>query len=375
MRPATARPALSLVAAYGSPGLYSPPFLLRRTAKLYRVGDSLHADGRGLPDHRDHVVCDFARIDVDGPHASKARRSVAPALQGLDEYRHRGEPVGEHHLPGGAGLAEAALELDDLVEPRQLGGEPPAGGAGRGGPGILDAPVLPFVAGAHHVAGDVAGGELREHQRLDAMSGGVDGVGAHEHAAPDLRVEAVAVAQIVLGLQHDALALESGDALRLPEADVVVPRQRGNLLREQSREVAVDAPVDLDHAAVGQVEAHPVPGAHDLARHAVRDLELLDVAARVAGDAGSLGAPVFLVDLVDEGAGIREALSRLVHLAQPGHGVRRLRVRHRGRDGERRAERPRRHLRGSWARPDTVSAYGAMPWKLIRGENAWWASR
>src|ERR1051326_2812861 len=178
MRPATARPALSLVAAYGSPGLYSPPFLLRRTAKLYRVGDSLHADGRGLPDHRDHVVCDFARIDVDGPHASKARRSVAPALvdgphaskarrsvapalQGLDEYRHRGEPVGEHHLPGGAGLAEAALELDDLVEPRQLGGEPPAGEAGRGGPGILDAPVLPFVAGAHHVAGGVAGGARR----------------------------------------------------------------------------------------------------------------------------------------------------------------------------------------------------------------------
>src|SRR6185503_18434101 len=88
--------------------------VLLRTAELYRVGDALHAHRRRLADHGNHVIRDFASIDIYGADAGQpGAHRLAPAFQRLDEYRHSGEPVGIDHLPHRPRLAEPALELGD----------------------------------------------------------------------------------------------------------------------------------------------------------------------------------------------------------------------------------------------------------------------
>src|SRR5713226_4487369 len=147
-----------------------------RLAVLNGIRDALHARGRRLADHGHHVIGDFARIDVDRAHARETgAHHVAPALQRLDEHRYRGEAVRIHHLPYGLRLAHAALELDDLVESGQLGGEPPAREMGRGRRGVFHPPGARRVARPHHVARDIADRQLREHELLDALPGGVEG--------------------------------------------------------------------------------------------------------------------------------------------------------------------------------------------------------
>ena len=139
----------------------------------------------------------------------------------------------------------------------------------------------------------------------------------------------------------------------LAEADVVVARERADLLGQQRREGAVGGAVlDFHHLAVGQVAAHGVAGAHDLARHAVEHFQPLDVAGAVAGDARGLAARALLVD---ESAAVGELLRRVVHLAQPAERLGRLRLRRAG--AESRGERedaPADHRRGSSAGSDTV---------------------
>ena len=132
-----------------------------------------------------------------------------------------------------------------------------------------------------------------------------------------------------------------------------MPGERGYFLGHQRGEAALGAAVDLHHAAVGQIAAHRVLGAHDLARHTVEHLELLDVAGgvHIAGDARSLAAAVVLVD---ESAGIRKALRGFVDLLQPAQGLRRLGLRHAGSEGKHRAADLQNHLRGSWSCSETV---------------------
>src|SRR6185503_19133710 len=102
------------------------------------------------------VVRHLARIDIDGAHARKTRPDgIAPPFERLDEDRYRGEAVGEHYLPDRAGLAQAALELGDLVEAGKLAREPPAGETRGRGLGIFDPPRLDRVARPHHLAGDI----------------------------------------------------------------------------------------------------------------------------------------------------------------------------------------------------------------------------
>ena len=197
--------------------------------------------------------------------ASPLDRGVAASLERLDEDRNRGEAVGIHHLAGGARLAQAALGSVTLWNPEARRRGPSRQGA-PGGLGILDAPVLHRVPRPHHVARDVAEAELRERELLDVAPRGIDGVGAHEHAAPDVGVEPVAVAGCPWAGAH-GLAVEAGDAPGLAQADVVMAREGVDALGQQRGKAALGAAVDLDYPAVGQVAAHGVLVAHDLARH------------------------------------------------------------------------------------------------------------
>src|SRR5216683_1929919 len=100
MRPATARPALSELALLLLPFHCCSCLSLVRTTKFDSVSDALHAHGRRLPDHRHHVIRDFARIDVDRAHAREpGAHRIAPALERLDEDRHRRKTVRIHQLP------------------------------------------------------------------------------------------------------------------------------------------------------------------------------------------------------------------------------------------------------------------------------------
>jgi hypothetical protein len=104
-----------------------------------------------------------------------------------------------------------------------------------------------------------------------------------------------------------------------------VLRERVELVGKERREAAVGrAPLDLDHFAFGQVAAHRIPRSHQLARQAVENLEALDIRRREPRDARGL---VLVALLVDEGAGIGEVARRVLDLAQPGEGFRRLRYR------------------------------------------------
>src|SRR5688572_1184666 len=281
--------------------LISPKPLLR-SAIFDCIGDALHARGWRLAHHGHHVIGDFAGIDMDCAHACKPRAHwIAAAFERFDEYRDRGQAVGIHHLAGGTRLADAALELDHLVEAGQLAREAPAGETRRRGGRVLDAPFARGVPGAHHVARHPAEGELREAELLDLFAGCVERHRAQQHAGVDVGVKLVAVAQVVARAEHHRLAVVAGDAPGLAQADVVVPGERGDPLGQQRGKAtlaAFDALFHLHQAAAGQVAAHGIAGAHDLARHAVHDLELFDVAAGVdqARDARSLAAAGVLVD-------------------------------------------------------------------------------
>ena len=210
------------------------------------------------------------------------------------------------------------------------------------------------VARAHHVARHAADGELGEHELLDLLAVRVDRDRAQQHAARVVGVEPVAVAQVVLRREHHRAAVVAGDAPVLAEGDVVVLRQRIDPLRQQRREAALGAAVDLDQLRPRQVAAHGVLLAHDLARHAVHHLELLDVAAGVdvARDARGLAAAAALVD---ESAAVGELLGGVVDLAQPAEGLWGLGLHRPGSEGECHGVGPQDHLRASPGCSATVS--------------------
>src|SRR5258708_30364876 len=153
MRPATARPALSELALLLLPFHCCSCLSLVRTTKFDSVSDALHAHGRRLPDHGHHVIRDFARIDVDRAHAREpGAHRIAPALERLDEYRHRRKTVRIHQLPDRPRLAEPALEFAHLVKAGKLIAELPAGEARRRGSAVLDAPAAGGRPGADPAA-------------------------------------------------------------------------------------------------------------------------------------------------------------------------------------------------------------------------------
>src|SRR5262245_60040038 len=140
------------------------------------VGDALHARRRRFADYGHHVIGDLSCIDMDGAHAGKARpHRVAASLERLDENRYRRQTVRINHLPRRARLADPALELDHLVEARQLARQSPAGEPGRRRRRVLHAPALRDEARAHHLARHRADGELREGELLDPLVRRVDG--------------------------------------------------------------------------------------------------------------------------------------------------------------------------------------------------------
>jgi len=253
------------------------------------------------------------------------------------------------------GRDSPSRRLSSLVKAGQLAAELPAGEARRRGSAVLDAPAAGGLPGLHHVAAHRADGELREHELLDRVAARIERDGLQQHAAVHVGVELVAVAQIVLRREHHRLAVEAGDAVVLAEADVIVARERAHALGQQRREIALGgAAIDLDHPALRQVAADAVARTHDLARHAVQHLELVDVAAGVdvARDARGLGAPAVLVD---EGAAVGELLRRVLDLAQPAERFRRLRLGQARGQGDEHTDRPAtRHFVLSCAESDTV---------------------
>src|SRR5713101_4863158 len=96
----------------------------------------------------------------------------------------------------------------------------------------------------------------------------------------------LAVTQVVFRGEHHRLALEAADAPRLAQRDVVMLCERAELLGQQRRKAAVwGAALDLHDFAFGQIAAHGVARAHQLARHPVEHLEPLGVGSGEPGDA------------------------------------------------------------------------------------------
>src|SRR3954470_14418234 len=170
---------------------------LLRTVVFDRIGDALHARGGRLAHYGDHVVCHLASIDVDRSHARESGSGAAP-VEGLDEHGNGRETVRVHHLAHRLGFAHATLELHDLLEARQLGAQAPASQARGRRRGILDAPGAgASVTRAHHLARHVDQRELREHKLLHVPAG-IEGHGLEQHPGRLVRVQTVAVAEVVL---------------------------------------------------------------------------------------------------------------------------------------------------------------------------------
>src|SRR5438552_12563187 len=81
-----------------------------------RVGDVFYALCGRFADHSDPVAAHGAHVDVDRPlpHQTRLRRRLL-ARRGLDEYRERCTPVGQHDM---------ADSSDAPPRPHQLGDPP-----------------------------------------------------------------------------------------------------------------------------------------------------------------------------------------------------------------------------------------------------------
>ena len=143
-------------------------------------------------------------------------------LVGLDEHRHAGEPVAVDEL-GDRMLAarKRAAQLHDLEEARPARCSP----ASPYRPSRLFATAANRRSAASRAprrwtssrARGLAELKLRERVRAPPAGPARRGSGPQTHAALHFGVEALAVAQVVLRLQLDGLAIEARDASRLAE--------------------------------------------------------------------------------------------------------------------------------------------------------------
>ncbi len=180
-----------------------------------------------------------------------------------------------------AGAALSAFHLGNFPEAGQLRFDGPAGcgQTGRDGARILDMPVARFgqESGLELTLVDLAAdGNLGEGELLDHLLLVIEGLGLEQHAGVGVGPQPVAVAYLVLGLEHDRLAVVAGDALDAALGHLIVFADILQVCRQQRwKHLVVRLLVDFHRHAVRQVALYLVVAAHDLARLAVQRFQSL----------------------------------------------------------------------------------------------------
>jgi hypothetical protein len=148
--------------------------------------------------------------------AQARRRPVRPRLEGLDEHRHGGEAVGEHHLAHRPGLAQAALELVTLWKPGSSAARPQPASCAGAAPASSMRQCLPSWRGRTMSRVTVAG--LNWVNISVSTFCPAESTVSARMSMPLLTSakKPVAVAQVVLGLQHHGLAFSPQCAASRP---------------------------------------------------------------------------------------------------------------------------------------------------------------
>ena len=189
------------------------------------------------------------------------------------------------------------------------------------------------------------------------------------------------VAHAVLGLEHERLRLDAGDARRLGLAENIVLGQRIELLGQQRRKgVAVGSRLDADDFRVRVVAADLVVVANHLARRTVEIEQFLVLAARVdhVHDARGFDPAVVLVEqradvveLARGGGGMLQPLGGVVgERRSAATAARRCPGRRTRRAGQGGRSLPRRrgYSGASGVSDATARRYGRTPWIAVVGE-------
>lgn len=248
---------------------------------------------------------------------------AAQAVVGLDEDRDRRHAIRQHHLADGAGAPHRARHLHYHGETLGSGNAPALGSQvdlfhGR----FEHLPIAGIPARGQRLRIDLGSqAQGREGHLFDHASRGVQRLRLQQQIGFDIRTEAIAVAQLVHGLDGDQPAFAPRHPVQRGfRADPVVLGQIGGIAQQQTRKTVAAATLDQHRLALGDQALHIFVMAQIFARLAVQDFQALALAGAVQhmDQTGGLDG---LALLIHENARVVLLAGRLLDARQQLHHI------------------------------------------------------